>query len=105
ENEIRLFPQGGFHSGPAVFGGNRMVFFQPQDGRKVAAHLRFVLDDQNRFHESGMVTVKVVPPPCRVSTEIRPRWSSTLCFTMTRPRPVPGVWPTFDPRRNASNSD
>ena len=37
----------------------------------------------------GRRTVKVVPFPTSLSTEIEPRWASTMLLTIERPRPVP----------------
>jgi hypothetical protein len=39
----------------------------------------------------GRRTVKVVPPPSSLSTEMEPRWASTMLFTMESPRPVPTI--------------
>ena len=46
------------------------------------------------FH-IGSLTVTVVPSPDLLSTKILPPCRSTQCFTITRPRPVPGRSPTL----------
>jgi hypothetical protein len=39
----------------------------------------------------GKRTLNVVPPPSSLSTEMEPKWASTMLFTMESPRPVPTI--------------
>jgi hypothetical protein len=43
------------------------------------------------FDSFGKRIVKVVPPPSSLSTEIEPRWASTILLTIERPSPVPTI--------------
>ena len=44
---------------------------------------------------NGILTIKVVPKPVSLENSIWPPCKSTHCFTMDKPSPVPGIFPTF----------
>src|SRR5207247_1236662 len=52
----------------------------------------------------GRRTVTVVPSPSTLSTAMLPRWASTICLTLARPRPLPPTPSTLEPRRNGAKT-
>ena len=56
----------------------------------------------------GSTTVKMVPRPGRLCTEIVPPWASATHLVIASPSPVPGCAPTRDrdgsPRQKRSNT-
>ena len=50
-------------------------------------------ESTQHFTISGSVTVKVVPTPALLSTEISPPCKSIHCFTINNPNPLPATAP------------
>jgi len=60
-------------------------------GGQVAAGIRVFHHQVVWIDSFGNKTVKAVPPPSSLSTEIEPRWASTMLLTIESPRPVPTI--------------
>src|ERR1035437_1041279 len=83
------------------FGGPHGVTFVREHGLERTTHVSFVVHNQHRWERlghlikgfgcdfAGKITVNFAPFPSTDSTRTVPPYSSTLCLTMARPRPVP----------------
>ena len=108
EDQVWRCCQSRCHSDAAIFGGADAESLHLQNRLEATAHRGVVLDDQDVFHgiwvgtsgseKTGSCAITVVPRPEWLWSVTLPPCTSTHRLTITRPRPVPGISPTFRPR-------